>query len=30
MPLNCPGMYRGVIREDGKPLVAIFNDDILA
>ncbi len=30
MPLNCPGMYRGVIREDGAPLVAIFNDDVLA
>jgi len=30
MPLNCPGMYRGVIREDGRPHVAIFSDDVLA
>ncbi|KAH0589316.1 hypothetical protein H2248_005078 [Termitomyces sp. 'cryptogamus'] len=29
MPLNCPGMYRGVIREDGVPKTAIFADDIL-
>ncbi|KAF9467252.1 asparaginase [Collybia nuda] len=29
MPLNCPGMYRGVIREDGIPRVAIFADDVL-
>ncbi|KAK7035807.1 nucleophile aminohydrolase [Favolaschia claudopus] len=29
MPLNCPGMYRGVIREDGVPLTAIFDDDVL-
>ena len=30
MPLNCPGMYRGMVRGDGKPIVAIFRDDILA
>jgi len=29
MPLNCPGMYRGVIKEDGVPKTAIFADDIL-
>ncbi|KAJ7928642.1 asparaginase [Mycena leptocephala] len=29
MPLNCPGMYRGIIRKDGVPLTAIFDDDIL-
>ncbi|KAJ7186682.1 asparaginase [Mycena filopes] len=29
MPLNCPGMYRGVIRKDGIPLTAIFDDDVL-
>ncbi|KAG5650196.1 hypothetical protein H0H81_000356 [Sphagnurus paluster] len=29
MPLNCPGMYRGVIREDGVPKTAIFADDEL-
>ncbi|KAJ6593729.1 asparaginase [Mycena capillaripes] len=29
MPLNCPGMYRGVIRKDGVPLTAIFDDDVL-
>ncbi|KAF8070289.1 asparaginase [Lyophyllum atratum] len=29
MPLNCPGMYRGVIREDGVPKTAIFADDVL-
>lgn len=29
MPLNCPGMYRGLIREDGVPKTAIFNDDVL-
>ncbi|RDB24716.1 putative isoaspartyl peptidase/L-asparaginase [Hypsizygus marmoreus] len=29
MPLNCPGMYRGVIREDGVPKTAIFDDDLL-
>ncbi|KDQ21827.1 hypothetical protein BOTBODRAFT_214359 [Botryobasidium botryosum FD-172 SS1] len=27
MPLDCPGMYRGVIRRDGVPKVAIFNDE---
>ncbi|KIM45157.1 hypothetical protein M413DRAFT_441841 [Hebeloma cylindrosporum] len=27
MPLNCPGMYRGVIREDGVPRTAIFKDE---
>lgn len=27
MPLNCPGMYRGVIRKDGMPRVAIFDDE---
>jgi hypothetical protein len=27
MPLNCPGMYRGVIREDGIPKTAIFSDE---
>lgn len=30
MPLNCEGMYRGVIKEDGDAKVAIFHDDILA
>ena len=30
LPLNCPGMYRGVIRSDGVPLVAIFADEELA
>jgi beta-aspartyl-peptidase (threonine type) len=29
MPLNCPGMYRGVIRKDGVPKTAIFMDDVL-
>ncbi|KAF5385989.1 hypothetical protein D9615_002417 [Tricholomella constricta] len=29
MPLNCPGMYRGVIKEDGVPKTAIFADDVL-
>ncbi|KAF8170174.1 asparaginase [Mycena galopus ATCC 62051] len=29
MPLNCPGMYRGVIKKDGIPLTAIFDDDVL-
>ncbi|KII92172.1 hypothetical protein PLICRDRAFT_50599 [Plicaturopsis crispa FD-325 SS-3] len=28
MPLNCSGMYRGVIRPDGIPKTAIFADDI--
>ncbi|PPQ89546.1 hypothetical protein CVT25_012218 [Psilocybe cyanescens] len=27
MPLNCGGMYRGVIREDGIAKTAIFNDE---
>ena len=30
MPLNCEGMYRGVITEDGEAKVAIFCDDVLA
>lgn len=30
MPLNCSGMYRGVIREDGVPKTAIFSDDVLS
>ncbi|KAF8160981.1 asparaginase [Crassisporium funariophilum] len=30
MPLNCPGMYRGVIREDGIPKTAIFDDEEVA
>lgn len=30
MPLNCEGMYRGVITEDGEAKAAIFYDDILA
>ncbi|THU87707.1 asparaginase [Dendrothele bispora CBS 962.96] len=29
LPLNCEGMYRGVIREDGTPKTAIFRDDVL-
>ncbi|KAI0093308.1 asparaginase [Irpex rosettiformis] len=29
MPLNCSGMYRGVIRADGVPKTAIFDDDEL-
>jgi len=29
MPMNCSGMYRGVIREDGTPKTAIFDDDEL-
>ena len=29
MPLNCSGMYRGVIMEDGVPKVAIFDDEEL-
>ena len=28
-PLNCPGMYRGVIRGDGVPKVAIFKEEEL-
>jgi len=27
--INCRGMYRGIIREDGIPLTAIFKDDVL-
>ncbi|KAF7782461.1 hypothetical protein Agabi119p4_1837 [Agaricus bisporus var. burnettii] len=27
MPMNSPGMYRGVIRQDGVPLTAIFSDE---
>lgn len=30
LPLNCDGMYRGVIRPDGVPLTAIFFDDELS
>jgi hypothetical protein len=30
MPMNCEGMYRGVIGEDGDAKVAIFHDDVLA
>ena len=30
MPLNCEGMYRGVIKEDGEAKVAIFHNDVLA
>ncbi|GBE81372.1 asparaginase [Sparassis latifolia] len=30
MPLNCSGMYRGVVREDGAPKTAIFDDDELS
>ncbi|KZS98404.1 asparaginase [Sistotremastrum niveocremeum HHB9708] len=30
LPLNCSGMYRGVIRTDGVPKTAIFDDEILA
>lgn len=29
-PLNCPGMYRGLVREDGVQRTAIFDDDILS
>ncbi|KAF5370872.1 hypothetical protein D9758_002070 [Tetrapyrgos nigripes] len=29
LPLNCEGMYRGVIRMDGVPKTAIFRDDVL-
>jgi beta-aspartyl-peptidase (threonine type) len=28
-PLNCPGMYRGLVREDGVPKTAIFDDEEL-
>ncbi|GJE96714.1 isoaspartyl peptidase/L-asparaginase [Phanerochaete sordida] len=30
MPLNCSGMYRGVVYEDGVPKTAIFDDDVLS
>ncbi|KZT19701.1 asparaginase [Neolentinus lepideus HHB14362 ss-1] len=30
MPLNCSGMYRGVVREDGVTKTAIFDDDELS
>ncbi|KAF8135802.1 asparaginase [Boletus edulis] len=30
LPLNCDGMYRGVIRPDGVPYTAIFFDDQLS
>jgi beta-aspartyl-peptidase (threonine type) len=30
MPLNCEGMYRGVIREDGRAKTAIFHDEEVA
>ncbi|KAF9245061.1 nucleophile aminohydrolase [Melanogaster broomeanus] len=30
LPLNCSGMYRGVIRPDGVPMTAIFNDEELS
>ncbi|PPQ99735.1 hypothetical protein CVT24_009718 [Panaeolus cyanescens] len=30
LPLNCSGMYRGVIREDGVPRTAIFSDEVLS
>lgn len=30
MPLNCEGMYRGVIEKGGVAKVAIFHDDVLA
>ena len=29
MPMNCSGMYRGVVFEDGVPKTAIFDDDEL-
>ncbi|KAK2467796.1 hypothetical protein APHAL10511_000091 [Amanita phalloides] len=29
MPMNSPGMYRGVIDEDGMAKTAIFSDDVL-
>nr|VWO97593.1 O-methyltransferase CTB2 (EC (Cercosporin toxin biosynthesis cluster protein 2) [Ganoderma boninense] len=29
MPMNCSGMYRGVVYEDGVPKTAIFDDDEL-
>lgn len=30
MKLNCGGMYRGVIKEEGIAKVAIFHDDVLS
>jgi len=30
LQMNSTGMFRGVIRVDGKPLTAIFSDDVLA
>ncbi|KAF9222668.1 asparaginase [Gyrodon lividus] len=30
LPLNCSGMYRGVIRPDGVPMTAIFFDEELS
>lgn len=30
MPLNCPGMYRGLIGVDGVPKTAIFSDEELS
>jgi len=30
MAMNCPGMYRGLIREDGRGKTAIFDDDPLS
>lgn len=29
LPMNSGGMFRGVIKANGKPLTAIFNDDVL-
>lgn len=29
MPLNCSGMYRGIVRDDGVSKTAIFDDDEL-
>ncbi len=28
-PLNCPGMYRGLVREDGVLRTAIYDDEVL-
>jgi beta-aspartyl-peptidase (threonine type) len=30
LPMNCEGMYRGVILEDGIPKTAIFSDEELS
>lgn len=30
LSMNSGGMFRGIIRADGKPLTAIFNDDVLS